>query len=325
MITPGIGISLGDPGGVGPEVVCKALADCSVRRDARYILFADPRVLEECQEKFLVDLTIDSGDGGDKTRKGIFLHEISGPPVPSAFGQANAENGKASFHFFEDAVRAAREGRLDALVTAPISKASWRLGGLPWRGHTEYLEHVFSEAIMSFWSDALKVALFSHHLPLHEAIQRVEKDRLLDFFRMLAGNLRKLRMGEMSFLVSGLNPHSGEEGLCGKEDETEILPAVEEARKEGIDIDGPFPPDTVFLKARDVKNAMVIALYHDQGLIPFKLLSFADGVNMTLGLPFLRTSPDHGTAFDIAGKGIANPQSMIAALNLARDLTASVS
>ena len=173
---------------------------------------------------------------------------------------------------------------------------------------------------MAFWSEKLKVTLLSHHIPLTEAIQSIRKDELLNFFLRLRQTLSGTKMKTSRILVAGLNPHAGEEGLMGPEELEEISPAIAEARKNGMTIEGPFPPDVVFRQALGQPNTLVIALYHDQGLIPFKMVAFDEGVNLTLGLPFIRTSPDHGTAFDIAGKGIANPKSMIEAINLTTQL-----
>jgi 4-hydroxythreonine-4-phosphate dehydrogenase len=211
------------------------------------------------------------------------------------------------------------------MVTAPVSKAGWHLAGVPWRGHTEYLEHFYPGAVMSFWSDRLRVALLSHHVPLREALTKVRKDALLGYFRVLHQSAGRVPAGPREFLVPGLNPHAGENGLLGGEEEREIRPAVDAARAEGIDVSGPYPPDTVFRMALGRPERMVAALYHDQGLIAFKLESFETGVNATLGLPFVRTSPDHGTAFDIAGKGLADPRSMMEAIRLAVRFTSSAS
>jgi 4-hydroxythreonine-4-phosphate dehydrogenase len=220
-------------------------------------------------------------------------------------------------------VAEARGGRLEAVVTAPISKAAWGLAGHPFRGHTDYLAQFYPGAIMSFWSERLKVALFSHHRPLREAVAAVRKDALVDFLRSLHRSLEKIPGGPFVLLVAGLNPHAGEQGRLGREEEEEIGPAVDAARAEGVPASGPFPPDTVFLRALGKKEAVVVALYHDQGLIAFKLDAFSTGVNATLGLPFVRTSPDHGTAFDIAGKGVADSRSMEEALRLAAVFSAS--
>jgi 4-hydroxythreonine-4-phosphate dehydrogenase len=176
---------------------------------------------------------------------------------------------------------------------------------------------------MAFWSEKIKVALFSHHVSLKQAITKVKSKELSEYFLCLHESLIYAGKSNVSFLVSGLNPHAGEEGLLGTEENEEISPAVQKAREEGIPIQGPYPPDVVFRKAYGLPDTMVIALYHDQGLIAFKMAAFDEGVNVTLGLPFVRTSPDHGTAFDIAGKGKANPQSMTEAVKLAVEFSSS--
>jgi 4-hydroxythreonine-4-phosphate dehydrogenase len=176
---------------------------------------------------------------------------------------------------------------------------------------------------MTFWSDRLKVALFSHHRPLSEAVAAVRKDALLAFFRTLHRALGRVPGGPFRLLAAGLNPHAGEDGTLGREEIGEIGPAVAAAAAEGIPVSGPFPPDAVFLKALGKADAVVAALYHDQGLIAFKMAAFATGVNATLGLPFVRTSPDHGTAFDIAGRGVADPRSMGEAVRLAAAFSAT--
>jgi 4-hydroxythreonine-4-phosphate dehydrogenase len=176
---------------------------------------------------------------------------------------------------------------------------------------------------MTFWSERLKIALFSHHRPLAEAVAAVRKDPLLAFFRSLHRALGRVPGGPFRLFAAGLNPHAGEDGHLGREEIEEIGPAVAAAAAEGIPVSGPFPPDAVFLKARGTADAVVAALYHDQGLIAFKLEAFATGVNATLGLPFVRTSPDHGTAFDIAGRGVADPRSMGEAVRLAAAFSAT--
>ncbi len=252
---------------------------------------------------------------------GIFIRDLPGPAGPVKKGASDPASGKASFSWFEEAVASARKGELEAVVTAPISKHAWNLAGLPWRGHTEYLEQFYPEAVMSFWSDRLTVALLSHHLPLREALDRVEPESLARFFRVIHRSVSgKSGGGETEILVAGLNPHAGEEGLLGSEERDIIGPAVAEARRAGIPIRGPFPPDVIFRKALGRPEKIVAAMYHDQGLIPFKLTAFETGVNVTLGLPFIRTSPDHGTAYDIAGKTPADPGSMAEALRLAATL-----
>jgi 4-hydroxythreonine-4-phosphate dehydrogenase len=325
MTAPRIGVTLGDPGGVGPEVVLKALAREGVLGEASAVVFGNRRVVSREAAALGFRSRLKSWRREKSGPRGLFLAEIPDTAADVVRGRPDGENGRASFLFFEAAVAAAREGLLDAVVTAPVSKAAWRLAGLPWRGHTEYLEHLYPGAIMTFWSERLRVALLSHHLPLCEAVARIREDILLDFFRALARCTGRISGGPGEFLVAGLNPHAGEGGLLGDEEEREIRPAVEKARAEGIPVSGPYPPDTVFLKALGRPEVMAVALYHDQGLIPFKLGSFETGVNATLGLPFVRTSPDHGTAYEVAGRGAADASSMVEALRLARRFIASSS
>ncbi|HYA49476.1 MAG TPA: 4-hydroxythreonine-4-phosphate dehydrogenase PdxA, partial [Burkholderiales bacterium] len=272
MTVPRIGVTLGDPGGVGPEVVLKALGRPDSLPPASYVVFADARILAE--EGATLGLPAAFGPWrprGQENAPGVFLADV---PSPGAGRRAEAKpeaaNGAASFRFFETAVEAVRAGTLDAMVTAPVSKAGWRLASLPWRGHTEYLERFYPGAVMSFWSDRLRVALLSHHLPLREALDRVRKDTLLAYFRALERSAGRLEAGPREFLVPGLNPHAGEDGLLGGEEDREIRPAVAAARAEGIEVSGPYPPDTVFRMALGRPERMVAALYHDQGLIAFK-------------------------------------------------------
>jgi 4-hydroxythreonine-4-phosphate dehydrogenase len=311
MSLPRIGITLGDPGGIGPEIVVKSLSSSPSLPEAHYIIFGSSAVLEE-EEKYL-GVSINSSR--------ISLKEVPTRLVTVRKGAAYKENGLASFLFFEEAVKAAQKGEIQALVTAPISKRSWNLSGILWRGHTEYLQQFYPEAIMAFWSEKIKVALLSHHLPLKEALGRIRKNILLEFFRILCRSVERAMPGKYEYLVAGLNPHAGEAGILGNEEKDEIIPAVEEARRQGLKISGPYPPDIVFRMALGHSDTIVIALYHDQGLIAFKLEAFDLGVNVTLGMPFIRSSPDHGTAFDIAGKRMASPQSMIEAIKLAVDLS----
>jgi 4-hydroxythreonine-4-phosphate dehydrogenase len=309
MIPARIGITLGDPGGIGPEVVVKVLSRPDLPQKTSFILFGHGLVVAAAERS--------SGLSLDRARFPII--EPSAVPLPSAAREPAADNGAASFAYFVDGVRAAREGRIDALVTGPVSKAAWGLAGLPWRGHTEYLEHLYPGAVMAFWSDRLKLALLSHHLPLREAVGLITRERLRGFLIALARAVDAARPGAMELLVAGLNPHAGEDGRLGREEIDVIGPAIADARAEGVRVLGPFPPDAAFRAALDRPDTLAVGLYHDQGLIAFKLVAFTTGVNVTLGLPFVRTSPDHGTAFDIAGKNRADPGSMVAAVALAAE------
>jgi 4-hydroxythreonine-4-phosphate dehydrogenase len=323
MIVPAIGVTAGDPAGVGPEVTVRTLARAGALPPAAYVLFADPRVIKAEEERLGLSLESRGWRPDIRDEAGVFLMAVPGPAAPAAPGRVTAENGEASFRAFEAAVTEARAGRLEAVVTAPISKAAWALAGHPFRGHTEYLARLYPGAVMAFWSDRLKVALLSHHRPLREAVAAVRGDTLLEFFRSLHRSLAKVPGGPFRLLTAGLNPHAGEDGLLGREETDEIRPAIESAASEGIPVTGPFPPDTVFMKALGRSDIVVVALYHDQGLIPFKLEAFASGVNVTLGLPFVRTSPDHGTGFDISGLGIADAGSMEKAVRLAAAFSAT--
>ena len=252
---------------------------------------------------------------GEVQNQGVYFFNID------THDPANAENRDPSFVYVQTAVGFALEKKVHALVTAPISKEKWLRAGVPFKGHTELLAKTagVENYSMFFWSESLKVALYTIHIPLKDIFQHIHGDEIIRFIRFVDRELFRLFKKKFTFLVGGLNPHAGEGGFLGTEEKEFITPAVQ-ALKSEISIDGPYPPDTVFLKARDTKDSVVISWYHDQGLIAFKLLNFFSGVNMTLGLPYIRTAPDHGTSYDSAGKGIANPSSMEQAIRLAENL-----
>jgi 4-hydroxythreonine-4-phosphate dehydrogenase len=314
---PRIGISLGDPAGIGPEIIVKTFAASEKPPRAAYLIFGSAKTLaQEAEVLGLPFAPLPAAGPGDLRQPGLYLLDAGPSGEGVVKGRPSSESGRVSFAVFERAVEEARQGRLTGIVTAPISKTAWSMAGLKWRGHTDYLTKLYPGAIMSFWSDRLRVALLSHHVPLRDALARVKADILLDFFFVLRRSLARHSSRTFRFLVAGLNPHAGEDGLMG-DDEDEIALAVGRARAAGMDIEGPCPPDTVFRRALGQDDMMVVALYHDQGLIPFKLEAFESGVNVTLGLPFLRTSPDHGTAFDIAPSRKADPTSFRRAVELA--------
>lgn len=297
-----IAITLGDPQGIGPETIAKSLdaysPDCSLLLVGarRYFLAPDIRVIKTVAE-------IKSGETA-------FLEAGDGPA-----------NTDPSFFWVKTAVELARRGEVQALVTAPINKNKWLDSGLPYRGHTDFLATVAKDGApaMFFWSPGLKVALFTHHIALRDVFARIKREKISAFVRLVDAELRRLFRQEFTYLFCGLNPHAGENGHLGREEIEEIIPAMNELQKQ-LPLAGIYPPDVVFAKARAMKSAVVIALTHDQGLIPFKLLQSGNGVQLTLGLPFVRTSPVHGTAYDIAGQGIADPASMLAAIRLAESL-----
>ncbi len=323
MNFPRIGISLGDPGGIGPEITLKALNPKSNIPPAHFIIFGSSKILDEERK----NLGITEQNFAPFEQKRIpslpffSIYELKTEELKIKKGLPSQENGQASFLFFEKAVEEAKKGTIDALVTAPISKFSWHLAGIKWTGHTDYLNHIYPQCMMAFWSEKLKVVLFTHHLPLMKALKKIKRESLQDFFILLDQNLKKISLNNFELLVCGLNPHAGEENILGREEKEEIIPALKKAVESGVRISGPYPPDTIFRNALDKPDKIVVALYHDQGLIPFKLIAFRQGVNLTLGLPFIRTSPDHGTAFDIAGKRKANEESMLQAIWLAYKLS----
>ncbi len=324
---PVIGITMGDPGGVGAEIIVRALGCAKLRSRAKFVIFGFSDQLEYTASRLEIPLIIYRDHHEDIRR---YIHdlvvldydEINMPPTmprgPSRVG------GKASMAFCLDAISAAREGLIDAIVTAPISKTSWHEAGHgKYPGHTELLgEKCKARHIaMMFVAPKLKVALATIHDPISSIRDKftigcvfnpieLSHQALRDWF-----GIDKPRIG-----VCGLNPHAGENGNIGDEENRIIAPAITMAGESGIDVQGPYPADTIYNKALAGEFDVVIAMYHDQGLIPIKLLGWEDAVNVTLGLPIIRTSPDHGTAFDIAGKFQANPASMAAAINLAIDL-----
>ena len=283
---PRIAITVGDPAGIGPEIARKAADDARVREVCDPVLY--------------------------------------GPPPGHTFtmGQLSADAGRAAFDAVCAAVRDAQAGTVHAVATAPVNKLAFSRAGLPWKGHTDLLAHLTDSprVAMMFWSEPLKVVLATIHVPLASVPAALTRDVLDGIVDLTAAALPRFGVPHPRLALAGLNPHAGEDGLLGTEDEQVLRPAVAAARARGISLEGPFPADTLFVRAARGEFDAVIACYHDQGLIPVKLLAFGRAVNVTLGLPIVRTSVDHGTAFDIAGKGIADPSSMVEAVLLAARL-----
>jgi 4-hydroxythreonine-4-phosphate dehydrogenase len=244
--------------------------------------------------------------------------ELAAFPV----GKVNADAARAAYGAIEQAVADARSGTVAAVVTAPISKEAFALAGYPWRGHTDLLAHLCGsvEVAMMFWSERLRVVLATVHIPLRDVPAALTHDRLRDVIALTAKSLPSFGINTPKLAVCGLNPHAGENGLLGSEELSIITPAINNAIGLGIDVSGPFPADTIFVRAARGEFDAVIACYHDQGLIPVKLMAFGRAVNVTLGLPIVRTSVDHGTAFDIAGQGVADEGSLVEAILLAARL-----
>lgn len=283
---PRIALTVGDPAGVGPEIVERARTDSAVLAACEPIVYGPP-------------------DGGR-----------------FAPGVLSADAGRAGYLALVRAVDDAKASRVDAIATAPINKEAWALAGLRWRGHTELLAELTGarRVAMMFYSRPLRVVLATVHVALSEVPRLITREGLAALIELTARELPRFGFPRPRLAVAGLNPHAGEHGVIGREDDEVLRPAVEDCRSGGIDVDGPFPADTLFVRASRGEFDAVVACYHDQGLVPIKMAAFGHAVNVTLGLPIIRTSVDHGTAFDIAGAGKADAGSMIEAILLAARL-----
>ncbi len=283
---PRIAITSGDPAGIGPEIAARAAGD--------------PRVRSVCEPA------------------------LYGPPDRAVFrpGELSAAAGQAAHDAIVRAVGDVLRGDAAALATAPISKKALSLAGLPWRGHTDMLAALTASprVAMMFFSEKLRVVLATIHVPLSEVPAALTRESLRDVIGLAARELPRFGYEKPRLALAGLNPHAGEDGVIGTEEQTVLIPAVARCRQDGIDVTGPYPADTLFVRAVRGEFDAVIACYHDQGLIPVKLVAFGHAVNVTLGLPIIRTSVDHGTAFDIAGRNVADPESMVQAVLLAAKL-----
>ncbi len=323
---PLIGVTMGDPGGIGAEVVVKALADPDVRRLGRFIVYGFNEAID-----YAADLAEINPywfrvphDAATRIESGVLVADFDELPIFNADAHyPTAEGGEASMRFLKAAIASAREDVLDAIVTAPICKESWVLAGYRFPGHTEKLAYAFDvkRFAMMFVGGGLRVALASIHEPLFELRNSFTIGRVFQPIDLLAEGLRDyFGIDHPRIAVCGLNPHAGENGLFGDEERRIIEPAITMAREAGWYVEGPFPADTLFWRAMQGHYDGVVAMYHDQGLIPVKLLAFESACQTTLGLPIIRTSVDHGTAFDIVGHNLANSESMKSAIRLACDM-----
>lgn len=316
---------MGDPAGIGPEVVLKAVAEEEVRRTCIPVIIGDAQLLAHTAR------TLDLQSGYDIVRANEPFPEYSEPVIYHLDnitgliepGIESGAAGKAAGGYIEAAVELCAAGSIDAVATAPINKRALFLGGYSFPGHTEFFAHLTGseEYAMAFVAGNLRIVLLSTHVPLAEAIRLVERDRIVSRINLTNRELQRWGIEKPRIAVAALNPHGAEGGLFGVEEASEIMPAIDACRRDEINVLGPFSADTVFLRASRGEFDGVIACYHDQAMIPVKCLSFGEAVNVTLGLPFIRTSVDHGTAFDIAGKGLAEHSSMVAAIKLAADLS----
>ncbi len=315
MSAPVVAVTLGDPAGIGPEIVVRALADEPVRQSVRAVVVGDRWVVDRAMDVTGIHLEFSPAGPAELLDLANVDHRLQ-------WGKIQATGGGAAGQFIERAVEEALAGRVDALATAPLNKeALWR-AGYRHLGHTEMLGALTRspDPLTMFVVRTLRIFFLSRHLSLRDALEQVTRERIASILPRIAAELRRLGFPQPRIAVAALNPHAGEGGALGREDHDEIAPAVEEARAQGLQVDGPIPADSVFAQALEGRYDAVLSLYHDQGHIAAKTVDFHGAVSVTLGLPFIRTSVDHGTAFDIAGKGIARAESMMAAILMAGDL-----
>ena len=328
-----IAITQGDPCGIGPEIVLKAFAG---GLPAPAVVVGDPGLLQREADSLRLGLAIVPVATPASARE-LTDHPGAVPviaavasPIDLPIGQPCAAGGEAAWRCVRRAADLALRGEVRAVVTAPLAKEALRQAGHDWPGHTELLAHLAGDVPvrMMLANTELRTLLVTVHLALRDAIAAITRERVLETLRIADTGLRRMGIEAPRIAVAGLNPHAGERGLFGREEIEIIAPAIADARAAGIDASGPWPPDTVFMRARGLRDwDVVVAMYHDQGLIPVKYLGLDEGVNITVGLPFVRTSPDHGTAFDIAGQpgpegsGLADPRSLLAAFDAAYRLS----
>jgi len=311
-----IALTAGDPAGIGPELVLRFLQAEPPARRRNYWVYGDPAILAREARRLGIDMGFSAGSD-------IHLIPCSALPLDQPLGQVRAEAGAAAAAAITRATQDALAGRVGALVTAPIHKEALAAAGVPYPGHTEMLAALagVAEVRMMLANDELRTVLVTVHLALRDAILAITTDRVLLTIQMTHDALQRAGVTAPRIAVAGLNPHAGEGGLFGREEIDQIEPAIRQARALGLDASGPWAPDTVFMRARGFREFdVVVAMTHDHGLIPVKYLGLDAGVNATIGLPFVRTSPDHGTAFDIAGQGLADIRSFAAAVAMAQSL-----
>lgn len=321
---PLLAITLGDPAGIGPEVILKALTHAEVFAKCRPLVIGDRRILARTAPWLGRSLPpveeIDDPAAGLYAPDSLPLLDLGNAnPGEIPVGQVTAPAGRAAVEYVFRACDLALAGAVDGIVTAPLNKGAMRKAGFPYPGHTELLaERTKAERIsMLLVGPKLRVVHVSTHVSLSEAIRRVTTERVLEVIGLAQYSCAALGIAQPRIAIAGLNPHASENGLFGNQEAEQVQPAIELARQRGWVVSDPQPPDTVFLRATKGEFDIVVAMYHDQGHIPMKLLAFDSGVNVSIGLPIIRTSVDHGTAFDIAGKGVASEESMLAAIDVA--------
>ncbi len=319
---PILGITMGDAAGIGPEVIIKALEDKRIYELAHPIVIGDKKIMQRALaivHSSLVLRTVADVEHFNAQFGYIDMLDLDNLPADLPFANVDPRAGRAAYEYIEKAVNLTLDNKIHAIVTAPLNKEALHAGGKNFPGHTEILAHLShtSDYSMMLTSEKLNVIHVTTHVQLRKACDLVKKKRVLKVIELADEYTKMLGITEPRIAVAGLNPHAGENGMFGDEDAAEILPAVQQARQNGLNVSGPIAPDTVFHRAANLDEFdIVVVMYHDQGHIPIKVLGFDSGVNVTVGLPFIRTSVDHGTAFPIAGKGIADSRSMTEALYL---------
>ncbi len=315
---------MGEPGGLGPEVIVKALYCSDIRNHCAPIVIGNAEIIKDAVKLTGLPLKVRRISSPLKSRPAVGEIEIidikSHSPFKKSLPSINA--GRAVVSYIRKAVELALDKEVSAIVTAPISKESLKIAGYSWPGHTELLAELTNTKAfaMMFVSNKLKIILCTIHIALKEVPKQLNKKLVSRTIRLAEQGTRMLGIKNPHIAVAGLNPHAGEAGVIGKEEILFIVPAIKKALAEGLQVSGPYPPDVVFHKAYHGDFDIIVCMYHDQGLTPFKMLAFDTGVNVTVGLPIIRTSPDHGTGFDIAWKNKANPSSMLEAIKLAARL-----
>lgn len=321
---PRIGITMGDAAGIGPEITLKALADENLKTFCSPIVIGDAAYLRKSARELGLDFDfVAATENMASGSSNVSIYDLRNVPDKIDLGEDSGITGKAAAENIETAVRLWKENKINAICTAPISKRAIQLGGYDYPGHTEFLAYLTDtkEFAMSFFAENFCVVLLSTHVSLRNAISLIKKETLVELIKFSHQSLSKLLKKDVKIAVAGLNPHASEGGMFGDEEANEIIPAIRNCRENfGINVSGAYSPDTIFLRGFKGEFDAVISCYHDQATIAVKCLSFGASVNVTLGLPLVRTSVDHGTAFDIAGKNLADASSMKAAIKLAAKL-----
>ncbi len=322
---PIIAVTMGDPAGVGPEIALKALLKPEIRRVCKPVLIGDLGILRKTSKRLGLEVSFKIiNNPKEASEKQDVVEVIDLKNVNGSFkiGEASTEGGRAAIQYVEKAAELALNKEVDAVATGPINKHAVNLAGSPHIGHTEMLAAFcgVEDPLTMFWVRGARIFFLTRHLPLTEAIKAVKKKRIIETVERIAAELKKIGIEKPLVAIAALNPHASDEGLVGDEEDLIIVPALEELKAGGYNVLGPIPADTVFVKALEGRYDAVLSLYHDQGHIAAKTVDFYGTVSVTLGLPFLRTSVDHGTAYDIAGKGVANSRSLEEAVKLAAEI-----